>query len=230
MTTIPTFTIPTFPAPAAAQPAPPVVVCPPEQDPFVQLAHRELEGVLATANHRFYGLNMSQHPQAVVKLNQLLNATAPARIIEIGTGNAGLYCQLVERCTLLTYDKTPARHTDLLNRLAPTAFRHADALEDPAVIEEIRTLVALPGRTLLVADAGKALEFNLYVPHLKVGDLVMMHDFSPTAETFKRDMEGKIWNWHEAWYARVAETCCNHSIVHTSYLNDVAWSLGWKAR
>lgn len=206
---------------------------------FADVAEWELSNVLVTGNHRFFGLSMSQHPQAVIKLNQILNATRPARIVEIGTGNAGLtvlfalYCLTSmdqSPCILRTYDKTPARHVALLNQIYPEGFRHADALEDPVVIDEIRALVAMSGRTLLIADCGKALEFNEYVPYLKAGDIVMMHDFSPTAETFEREMKGKIWNWHEVWYDRVAKTCCNHNIIHTSYTNDVAWSLGYKIR
>lgn len=214
---------------------PPTV--PIDEEAFKDLAQWELSGVLATANHTFFGLHMSQHPQAVVKLNQLLNATRPARIVEIGTGNAGLtvlfalYCKLGETpCVLRSYDKTRFRHTDLLDQLDPQAFRQGDALEDPVVIDEVKALVAAPGRTLLIADCGKALEFNLYVPHLKVGDIAMMHDFAPDLATFERDIKGKVWNWCESWYDRVAETCKEHHIVHSPYFYDTVWSCGIKVK
>lgn len=229
--TIPTFTISMLPQPAA--PVAPVSICPPEQDIFARLPAMELEGVLATANHRFFGLHMSQHPQAVVKLNQLLNAMAPARIIEIGAGNGGLtvlfaiYCSLVGTCTLHAFDKTPGRHAALLEGMGcPVVFK--DVLEDPANVAEVAALVAATGRSIVCCDAGKALEFALYAPHMKVGDLILMHDFAPDLATFERDIKGKSWNWCESWYDRVAEVCHKHNIVHSAALNGVVWSLGYK--
>lgn len=228
---IPPITLPASPSEPVT---PPIALVCPDCDPFYKLPELEMEQVLATANHRFYGLHMSQHPQAVVKLNQLLNGTSPARIIEIGAGNGGLtvlfalYCALVGNCVLHAYDKTPGRHAKLLESMGyPVVLK--DVLEDAANVAEVAALVSCPGRTLLMCDAGKALEANLYIPHMKVGDIIMMHDFAADAETFERDIRGKVWNWHEAWYDRVAEACHKHGIVHSSYTNDAVWSLGWKA-
>ena len=216
-------------------PARPAISVPIDEEAFKDLAQWEMSSVLATANHTFFGLHMSQHPQAVVKLNQLLNATRPARIVEVGTGNAGLtvmfalYCKLGEApCVLRSYEKTRFRHNDLLDQLAPQAFRQGDALEDPVVIEEVKALVAAPGRTIIFCDAGKALEFNLYVAAMKPGDIILMHDFAPDLATFERDIKGKSWNWCESWYDRVAETCKKHHIVHSPYFNSVVWSCGIK--
>lgn len=233
--TQPTFPIPALSVPSSPSMPPPVAIVPPENDIFQKLPTFELDGVLSTANHRFFGLNMSQHPQAPFKLNQILNASAPARIIEIGAGNGGLtvlfalYCSLVKTCTLHAYDKTAGLHAGLLESMGyPVALK--DVLEDPVNVAEVAALVAQPGRTLLMCDAGKALEANLYIPHMKVGDIIMMHDFSPTAATFERDIKGRVWNWHEAWYERVAETCHKHGIVHSNWTNDVVWSLGYRAQ
>lgn len=201
---------------------------------FADLGAWEMRNVLATANHRFFGLSMSQHPQAVVKLNQLLNATQPGRIVEVGCGHAGLtilfalYCQATG-CELHTYDQQDGKHHALLARLGyPVSI--GDVLTNQTNIEKIKNLVAQDGRTLLIADAGKAIEFRLYVPSFKIGDMVIMHDFSPTHETFESDIRGKIWNWHEAWYDRVADVCYDYGIVHSPYLNDVVWSLGVKVK
>jgi cephalosporin hydroxylase len=200
---------------------------------FADLPRWELANVLGTATHTFFGLTMSQHPQAVVKLNQLLNAVRPARIVEVGCGHAGLttlfalYC-CTTGCELYPYDQQGGKHHALLAQLGyPVLIQ--DVLTNQTNIDKIKELVAKDGRTLLVADAGKALEFRLYVPSFKVGDMVIMHDFSPTQETFERDIRGKVWNWHEAWYDRVADVCNDCGIIHSPYLNDVVWSLGWKA-
>lgn len=203
-----------------------------DNDLFADVWEWELGNVLNTGNHAFFGLNMSQSPYAPSKLNQLMAAARPARIIEIGAGNGGLtvlfalYAR-INGASLYAYDKTAGKHADLL-RLLGSAVILKDALEDPVTVEEIRSLVRAEGRTIIFCDAGKALEFNLYAPSMKEGDIILMHDFSPTHETFKADMEGQRWNWHEAWYERVAETCNKCNIVHSPYFNDVAWSCGIK--
>ena len=175
---------------------------------------------------------MSQSPYAPLKLNQLLNAARPARIIEIGAGNGGLTTlfALYAKITgipLYAYDKTAGKHADLL-RLLGSAVILKDVLEDKENIEEVKSLVRAEGRSIIWCDAGKSLEQNLYVPSMKIGDIVLMHDFSPTPETFRSDMEGKLWNWHESWYERVAEISNRYNIVYSPYFNDTAWSCGIK--
>lgn len=210
----------------------PIPIIPNNQDPFARLPEAELNNVLTTGEHTFFGLTMSQHPHAPLKLNQLLMASQPARIIEIGAGNGGLTVLLalyakMSGCKLYSYDKTPGKHAALLDQLGYPVILQ-DVLENDDNIREVKALVSSPGRTILLCDAGKALEFNLYVPSFKPGDLVLMHDFAPDEASYKRDFEGKIWNWHEAWYDRVSQTSIACGIVHSSWSNDVAWSLGYK--
>ena len=199
--------------------------------PFEGLAQRELTQVLNTADHRFFGLRMSQHPQAVIKLNQLLNATQPARIVEIGAGNGGLTVLFALYCgatgaALHAYDQQDGEHLGLLREMGRPV--ELGDVFDPRKIEEIKGIIARPGRTLLLCDCGKALEFNLLAPALKVGDFALMHDHATDHATFERDIKGKIWNWHESWDARVAEACAKHGIVQTTYLHDTVWFCGWR--
>lgn len=199
---------------------------------FVGLDEWELKNVLGTADHTFFGLRMTQHPRAVVKLNQLLNAIKPARVVEIGAGNGGLTVLFALYCaatgaSLHSYDIQGGTHHDQLAHMGYPVSRK-DVLTVEANVEEVKAIVAREGRTLIMADGGKAIEFNLLAPAMKVGDFICMHDFAPDAATFERDIKGKVWGWHEAWYERVAESCVKHNIVHSSELNGVVWSLGWK--
>lgn len=219
------FTIPPYTPPATVTIDPTL---------FADLGRWEMTNVLATAQHRFFGLVMSQHPQAVVKLNQLLNATQPARIVEIGTGNGGLTTLLASYCAetgcqLHSYDQQEGKHHAWLKAMG-YPVRRGDALNDPVVVEEVKGVVAREGRVLSLCDAGKALEASYIIPVMKVGDLILMHDFAPDAATFERDIKGRLWNWFESWYERVAEVSNAHGIVYSPYLNDVVWSLGIKVR
>jgi cephalosporin hydroxylase len=201
---------------------------------FADLPAWEMKNVLGSATHTFFGLTMSQHPHAVIKLNQLLNATRPARIVEVGTGAGGLTVLFALFCkatgaALHSYDQQGGKHHELLAQLG-YPVRRGDALGDPAVVEEIKSIVAREGRSVIFADAGKAIEANLLIPVMKPGDLILMHDFAPDAETFRRDIQGVRWNWFEAWYERVAEVSNAHGIVYSPYTNDVVWSVGIKTR
>ncbi len=205
---------------------------------FRDLAAREQAQVLATAEHFFFGLKMQQHPQAVVRLNQLLNLIQPRHVIEIGSGNAGLSYLLATYATLTggTYhgfDLIEGKHAALLNDYySPLCggIQRGDVLNDPVNIEMVKRLIAQEGRVCVLCDAGKALEARLYIPSLKVGDFILMHDHATDAATFERDLKGRVWNWHESWDERVADVCAQYGIVQTTALHDVAWFTGFKAR
>ncbi len=212
------------------------VTIPIDDTPFKDLAAREQAAVLGTAEHYFFGLKMQQHPQAVVRLNQLLNLIQPRTIVEIGSGNAGL-SYLFALYAANTggiyhgFDLIEGKHAGMLNAHFGPRIARADVLTDPSNVTALKTnLAGLQGRTLLVCDAGKALEANLYIPSLKVGDFILMHDHATDAATFERDIKGRVWNWHESWDERVAETCAKHGIVQTTFMHDVVWFCGWKAR
>lgn len=200
---------------------------------FDGIAEAERQSVLGYASYDFFGLKMQQHPQAVVKLNQLLNAIEPARIIEIGSGDCGLsylfaiyaHCKSI---SFHSYDIVDSgKHREMLVRHFG-AFSKNDVIENAENTRGVAAMVAMPGRTLLICDAGKALEFNIYADHLKIGDFVLTHDFAPTPEEFRDKIQGRVWNWHENWYARIAEACAKNNIVHSPWMNDVVWSCGWR--
>ncbi len=215
----------------------PMPSIPIDDTPFKDLAARERAQVLATAEHYFFGLKMQQHPQAVVRLNQLLNLIQPKHIVEIGSGNCGLsYLFALYAAntggSFVGFDLIDGKHKAMLQRhFGDVAIQRSDVLTDEENVKWVKeALSKLEGRVLLVCDCGKALEYNLYVPSLKAGDFVITHDFAPDAETFERDIKGRTWNWFENWYARIEQVTQECGVVHTTALNDVVWSCGVKTR
>lgn len=203
--------------------------------PFANLPQLEMQSLLSTASHNFFGLEMQQHPQALFKLNQLLRLVSFDRIIEIGCLHGGfsfffaLYAAMYKK-EFRCYDiSDTGYHIPLLKKLF-NCFYKQDVINDTKNVEELRALISSPGRTLLICDAGKAAEYNLYAGSLKVGDFIMTHDFAPTPEFFEEKIKGRHWNWMENWYERIKDETIKNNIVHTSYFNDVVWSCGWKAR
>ena len=120
-------------------------------------------------------------------------------VIELGTGGGGLALLLAEEtekigAKFITYDKGN-RHPSKLLELAD--FRNKD-LYTPETINEIKELIKLHKKTLVLCDGGnKVQEFITYSDALKVGDIIMAHDYAPNREYFESHIKNKIWNWLE---------------------------------
>jgi cephalosporin hydroxylase len=64
-------------------------------------------------------------------------------------------------------------------------FRQGDCF-DPAIIEEIKSLIQSPGKTLVLCDGGnKEKEFEVYSAFLKVDDVIMLHDYAHSGEDYE---------------------------------------------
>ena len=74
--------------------------------------------------------------------------------------------------------------------------------------EEIKEFIQKKGITLVLCDGGyKINEFKLISPLLKVGDVIMAHDYAHDEKVFKEEIQNKIWNWHEIQYSDIKESC-----------------------
>lgn len=202
---------------------------------FYDMPKWEQHELFSTTHLKFFGLQMQQTPLAILKLNQLLNYGNFERIIEIGAGDGGLSFLFalwakINNKEYHTYDiHDKGTNIELLKSFTQ-AFEVKDVIFNVENVESVRSLIQKDGRTLLVCDAGKTLEFNRYAESLKAGDFIMMHDFAPTKEIFENEIKGKIWNWHESWYSEVEDACIRNNIVHTTYFNDCVWSCGWREK
>lgn len=119
------------------------------------------------------------------------------RIVELGAGQGGfsfyLFLHAVRRkATFDTWDIVPI-HVENTHWGKEFGFsdccHQGNLIKDDQVIEEIRNLVSLPGKTLLFCDNGhKITEVKLYVPSLKPGDYLAVHDWEH--EIFPKNLEG----------------------------------------
>ena len=128
----------------------------------------------------FLGCYMQQKHGVVPAFDELLALIKPARIIELGTGAGGLSVFLSiyshsAGCQFHTYDNR-ARNVKLLDILQVDR-RICDIFTEG---EEIRKIAGATGTTLLLCDNGhKAREVNMLASALKVGDVIMAHDYFP---------------------------------------------------
>lgn len=191
----------------------------------------------ASGAFEFFGLKMTQIPEALTTLSTLLQISKPTKIIEFGTGYAGLsvlfnlYAK-INNIEFITYDVT-AHRQDILE-LTKIDFRLKD-LQDEKVIEEIKLEIRsnTKGRTMLLCDALKSEEAKRYCPILKNQDLILIHDYSYlyNGENFKNSCVKYGWTApQEQWFERFGEEFIKnkiHAVCHEEF-EDVLWFCGIK--
>jgi cephalosporin hydroxylase len=184
----------------------------------------------------FLGFKMQQNLNAVPAFSQLFAEVQPVNIIEIGTGCGGLSVFLaLARGTnggiFETYDSTPAHFGPFISKLGGTVLTRD--LTEPAVQEQIAMTIGLPGTSLVLCDGlDKAGEFNLFAPHLKVGDIIMAHDYAETSLQFEQEIRGRYWNWCEITECQISETCLRHGLepFMQSVFKPAVWACRRKIR
>lgn len=191
----------------------------------------------ATGQFEFFGLKMSQIPETLIKISVLLQISSPTKIIEFGTGYAGLsvlfnlYAK-INKINFISYD-VESYNENLVN-LNQIDFRKKDLREDNA-IQEIKLEIAsnTSGRTILVCDALKSEEAKMYAPILKKGDIILVHDYSylEGGEKFKHTCQKYHWTApQEQWFNKFGNELAEnkvHPLFHDEF-EDVLWFCGIK--
>lgn len=183
----------------------------------------------------FFGLKMSQVPQAVLYLSELLNIVNPQKILEFGTEKGGLsvlfsiYSQ-IKGISFYTFDSQD--YLSEYNYFLKNDFHKVNLL-DNNIQNNIKDIIKKDGKNLLVCDALKSEEIKIYAPYLKPGDIVIMHDYSRiyNSQEWQRDCNYHGWTApQEQWYGNIAETCKQNNIL--PFMHDdfehVLWFCGIK--
>jgi cephalosporin hydroxylase len=185
----------------------------------------------------YKNLIISQHESVGSVFDKLIKQIKPKRILEIGTADGGLTLMLkdllndngLNNSIIRTYDIL--EQTNLKNKnvdgieiitKSPFNYPYSD-LEYP---DEIKEFVQSEGTTLVLCDGGfKINEFILISQFLKVGDVIMAHDYAHDSDVFKKEIENKIWNWHEIQYSDISNACEINNLE--SYMLDEFKQVVW---
>jgi cephalosporin hydroxylase len=185
----------------------------------------------------YKNLIISQHESIGSVFDKLIKQIKPKRILEIGTADGGLTLMLkdllndngLNNSIIRTYDIL--EQTNLKNKnvngieiitKSPFNYPYSD-LEYP---DEIKEFVQSEGTTLVLCDGGfKINEFILMSQFLKVGDVIMAHDYAHDSDVFKKEIENKIWNWHEIQYSDISNACEINNLE--SYMLDEFKQVVW---
>lgn len=179
-----------------------------------------------TGESHYQGVKMQQQPEALAEIEKILRSERPSRVIELGTGHGGFALFLRDVCASIgcefsTHDvRAPADEVRQHLPFVELDFHRAEG------VARLVPQIGSPGKTILIVDGGdKPLEFNTYAEHLKLGDLLLAHDYCRDREHFARDFLGKLWNWCEITWADVAVTCqrLGLSRCYEGSLSEFVW-------
>lgn len=175
----------------------------------------------------YKNLRAEQNRNIFEALDALSLKESPSQIIEIGASSGGFTKILEdhpisEKAKVYSFelnDFNPnAKYSDKVIQVKGNCFHLEDA---------IGILIKKQGTTILFCDGGdKNLEINTFSKYLKVGDIIMGHDYAPTKEIWEKDINGKIWDWHETWDSAVQEVCDYYNLQ--PYLHEEFSKAVWK--
>jgi hypothetical protein len=177
----------------------------------------------------YENLIISQHPNVDNVFNELIKNYKPNRILEIGTADGGLTLMLrnildnnnLESNVIRTYDLNEQKNLKLKNKnieiITKNIFNYP--YSDLDYPDEIKDFIQSEGRTLVLCDGGsKKNEFRLLSQFLKIGDIIMAHDYAPNEDYFNKNIKDKIWNWLEIQDSDINESCLTYNLK--PYMED----------
>lgn len=183
----------------------------------------------------YEGMTCQQNPHCFDAFYQLIKDKNPSRILEIGTSLGGLTQYLKHICDGLgldtnirsydihgrhEYDKMVKNGIDV--RIENIFSQDYNELIDNEVEEFIKS----EGVTIVLCDGGnKIREFNFLSKYLKVGDIIMAHDYAYDREVFLNEIDKIYWNWHEISESDIKESVEKHNLK--PFMQDLFTKAVW---
>lgn len=184
-------------------------------------------------------LMIMQHTSIEEKFTKLLTESKPNKVLEIGTSTGGLTLLLrdildkngMETTRLISYDvNDPIYLRHYVNEGSNIELKvenifscQYDKLENG---QEVVDIITSEGATLVLCDGGsKKNEFRILSDYLKVGDVIMAHDYAPNETYFKEHINNKVWNWMEIQDSDINESCVKNNLV--PYMEDDFRQVVW---
>ena len=178
-------------------------------------------------HYAYKKLTISQHTSVPESFEVLIQRIKPTQVLEIGTAFGGLTLLIrdlldnngLNDSKLISYDiNDPIYLRENIKQGANIDARVKNLFNQPynQLVEEqeIIDIIQSSGVTLVLCDGGsKKNEFRLLSDYLKVGDVIMAHDYAPNEKYFETHINNKIWNWLEIQDSDINESCLRNNLV-----------------
>jgi hypothetical protein len=185
----------------------------------------------------YKGFMAMQHKNTFAVFENFLKETKPSSILEIGTAEGGFIFGIRDILNKIGLENTKIRTFDIYEnekRNSLVNFNVELYLENIFDInynlikpELIIPFIQQSGTTLVFCDGGnKAKEFNVLSEYLKIGDIIMAHDYIDTRENYLNNFEGKIWSAHEIGEPDIEKCCKTYNLIpfHQDLFQNIVWA------
>lgn len=187
----------------------------------------------------YNGIVTQQHTNVENVFKVLFENIKPSRILEIGTANGGLTLLIRDLLNKISMENTDIRTYDVVNKNYLSEYIEKGLKIDSRIkdifnhsynelieIDEISSYIQSDGVTIVLCDGGsKKNEFRLLSDYLKVGDIIMAHDYSPNETYFQEHINNKVWNWLEIQDSDIDESCISNNLK--PYMEDDFRKVVW---
>lgn len=198
---------------------------------------------MSVSGHFVYkGLTIMQHPNVERAFEELLIDLKPTKVLEIGTSSGGLTLMIrdildrvgLSETKLVTYDVYDPQYLRHhvndganIDIRVENAFNHQ--YSDLENGQDIIDYITSEGTTLVLCDGGsKKNEFRILSKFLKVGDVIMAHDYSPNEEYFREYVHDTIWSWLEIQDSDIELPCQENNLE--GYFEETFKNVVWACR
>ena len=184
-----------------------------------------------------FKLTTQQNPYMFDAFKKLLLETKPSRILEIGTAGGGTTLFIREYLDEIGLNNTQIKSFEVKEHkwFEPMRKRGIDIIIENIFSKSYREIekpefvndfIQSEGTTIVLCDGGSKInEFKTLAEYLKVGDIIMAHDYVDTKENFLNNYKHKIWNWREIGDEHIEETCIKYNLK--SFMKDIFDKAVW---
>jgi 23S rRNA U2552 (ribose-2'-O)-methylase RlmE/FtsJ len=182
----------------------------------------------------YRGWGAQQNYNAFEVFYNFMKEVKPKRILEIGTSLGGLtqflqYSsdELKLNTKILSLDiHEHSWYDDIIKMGVDLRIENIfkDGFND--IPQEYKDFINGEGITVILCDGGdKIREFNLLSNFIKKGDYILAHDYAYDKELFDREINQKIWNWHEISESDIKDSCEKNNLI--DYERETFQSVVW---
>lgn len=147
-----------------------------------------------------------QHHNAYKYFYEFIEQERFERILEIGTAMGGFTHFLNFACTdlgleteILSYDIHERKeYSRLTDKGVDVCIENMFSSDFKSISDHAYNFITKSGKVLVLCDGGNKInEFNCLSSFIKSGDFIMAHDFAMDKDYFEKEINEKIWLWHE---------------------------------